>query len=104
MGIMQEVELKSKLARLLSLLNEYSEPHWHSYFLRASGLLTSGQVEAAKKTILGAYGGMGSFNDALHFTGAPPELAEEGFRLRKEIYQLCKRKSIVDAVVHLVRQ
>lgn len=33
---------------------------------------------------------MCSFNDAVYFTGAPKDIAEEGYALRSELYALSK--------------
>ncbi len=87
---MEDVILKTKLDRLLELLGKYNEPHWHAYFQEAAGLLAAGKYERAKWKIRRAYGGMCSFNDELHFTGAPKEIAEEGYVLRSSLYVLSK--------------
>ena len=85
-----EDELKIKLSRMLDLLKSYNEAHWYSYFKEAQNYLAAGKVKKCKKHILGAYGGMCSFSDALYFTGARKETAKEGFALRAELYSLCK--------------
>ena len=85
---MSDAALKEKLDRMLALLRDYNEPHWHAYFSEAAGLLDAGKSVRAKKKILGAYGGMGSFSDALYFTGAPKEIAEEGYALRSTLHAL----------------
>ena len=92
---MSKDSLRLKLDRMLDLLRDYNEPHWHGYFSEAARLLASGKLEHAKKKIRGAYGGMTSFSDALYFTGASTEIAEEGFRLRDELYQLSQPRGIL---------
>ncbi len=87
---MSDAALQKKLDRLLVLLHDYNEPRWHVYFTEAAELFAAGKPEHAKKKIRGAYGGMCSFSDALYFTGAPKDIAEEGYALRTELYTLSK--------------
>jgi hypothetical protein len=85
---MSDAALRDKLDRMLVLLRTYNEPRWHAYFSEAAELLHAGCVDGAKKKIRGAYGGMGSFSDALYFTGAPKEIADEGYALRSALHTL----------------
>jgi hypothetical protein len=73
---MSQDSLRLKLDRMVELLRNHNEPHWHGYFSEATRLLASGKLEHAKRKIRGAYGGMASFSDALYFTGASTEIAE----------------------------
>lgn len=100
---MKDAVLKTKLDRLVALLGDYHEADWHAYFRSAQDIFAQGEYRKAKKKIRGAYGGMCSFNDALHFTGAPKEIAEEGFRLRDEIYTLSEPEGILDSIVNLIK-
>lgn len=88
---MNHAALKANLDRLLVLLREYNEPHWHAFFQEASELLAAGKIRQAKKKIRSAYGGMCSFSDALYFTGAPKEIVDEGYALRSLLYVLSER-------------
>ena len=91
---MSDAALKQKLDRLVELLRVYSEPQWYSHFNDASKLLAAGKLERSKRKIRSAYGGMGSFNDSLYFTGAPKEIADEGFRLRDDLYLLAEPQGL----------
>ena len=85
---MHTAQLRLKLDRMLVLLRDYNEPHWYEYFSESGRLLSAGEINRAQKHIRCAYGGMGSFSDALYFTGAPAEVAREGYALRDELYAL----------------
>ncbi len=82
-------QLEAKLDRMLFLLETYNEPNWHKYFKKAKSHLNKGRIKECKKQIIGAYGGMCSFNDDLYFDGASEEIIEEGYELRSELYDLC---------------
>jgi hypothetical protein len=57
-------ELKCCLARMIELLREAGQDGWARWFERAqAGLLAFDRYSFGK--ILGAYGGMGSFNDLI---------------------------------------
>ncbi len=73
---MSDTVLQKKLDRLLVLLRDYNEPHWHAYFKEAAELFAAGRPEHAKKKIRSAYGGMCSFSDALYFAGASDKRAD----------------------------
>jgi hypothetical protein len=60
----QLAELKSSLDRTIALLREHGERHWLSWAERCRHELDAYDT-AAFDHILGAYGGMGSFNDLL---------------------------------------
>ena len=82
---MSDQQLESNVDRLIQLLHKANEEHWSSYFQVVSNLLKEGKITKAKKRILGAYGGMGSFNDiALNFIS--DEEYDEVMRLSKKIY------------------
>ena len=100
---MKDAALKTNLDRLVKLLGDYNESDWHAYFRIAQDMLVRGESRKAKKKIRGAYGGMCSFSDALYFTGAPKEIAAEGFRLRDELYVLSVPESILDSFVNLIK-
>jgi hypothetical protein len=55
-------ELTEVLARLATLLERDSEQHWCAWMLRAKGRLENSDYSGIEY-LLGAYGGMGSFND-----------------------------------------
>jgi hypothetical protein len=60
----QLAELKSNLQETIALLREHGERHWLSWAERCQRELDAHDT-AAFDHILGAYGGMGSFNDLL---------------------------------------
>ena len=77
------------LNELHNLLIAYNESHWANYFTKSICLLNEGKPHKSMLHCLRAYGGMGSFNDQLNFTGAKPETVTRGFELRTELWQLC---------------
>jgi hypothetical protein len=60
----QLAELKSSLDETIALLREHGERHWLAWGERCQRELDA-QDFAAFDQVLGAYGGMGSFNDLL---------------------------------------
>jgi hypothetical protein len=60
----QMVELKSSLDQTVALLEEHGETHWRGWFETCQRELVADHA-AALGHILGAFGGMGSFNDLL---------------------------------------
>ena len=99
---MEDAILRAKLDRLLVLLRDHHESEWHAHFQKASALFAEGKLERAKKKIRSAYGGMCSFNDALYFTGAPKEIADEGYRVRDELYVLSQPSGFSGFILRLV--
>jgi len=55
-------EIERVLDNLISLLIEDNQKNWAEWFLRAKNLLSK-DLDSSISKILGAYGGMGSFND-----------------------------------------
>lgn len=55
-------ELITVLSRLAALLEGDGEPHWSTWMLRAKARLENSDYSGVEY-LLGAYGGMGSFND-----------------------------------------
>ena len=55
-------QLIQSLSRLIQILEEANEPLWADWFSQAKHRLNNSDYSGIKK-ILGAYGGMGSFND-----------------------------------------
>tara|TARA_R110002124_G_scaffold106140_1_gene257600 strand:+ start:145 stop:570 length:426 start_codon:yes stop_codon:yes gene_type:complete len=55
-------EIERVLNKLITLLNEDNQKNWAEWFLKAKNLLRE-DIESSISKILGAYGGMGSFND-----------------------------------------
>ncbi|WP_020407446.1 DUF6966 domain-containing protein [Hahella ganghwensis] len=51
------------LDELISLLEKAEVRHWANWFRNAKELFVQGNAEKSYKKVLGAYGGMGSFND-----------------------------------------
>ncbi|WP_444922800.1 DUF6966 domain-containing protein [Microbulbifer sp. DLAB2-AF] len=78
------------LEELLVLLQEYNEENWFSYFSESMELLENNKPQASIFHSLRAFGGMCSFNDALYFTGAPPDEAQRGYELRELLSQQCR--------------
>ena len=54
-------EIESILGKLITLLKEDNQKNWKEGFLKAKTLLSE-DIEGSISKILGAYGGMGSFN------------------------------------------
>lgn len=61
-------ELKSSLDQVIALLREHGEQHWLSWAERCQRELDANDPVAFGH-ILGAFGGMGSFNDLLILAG-----------------------------------
>jgi hypothetical protein len=77
--------LESLIIRMIEILEQASEEHWTQYFQNALQLLKKGKVVRCKKWILGAYGGMCSFNDiSLNFIDE--KTYNEALMLRKKLY------------------
>ncbi len=55
-------QLVQSLSRLIQILEEANEPLWADWFSQAKHRLNNSDLSGITK-ILGAYGGMGSFND-----------------------------------------
>ena len=85
-------EYQNILEEILELLRTYNEDHWANYFRKSLGLLYKGKPQKSIAHSLGAYGGMGSFNDSLCFTGASEIVANRGFSLSNILYLECKSK------------
>lgn len=90
-------KLQNELNELIELLEEFGVENWRSYFETALKTLKTNRILGAEQ-VLGAYGGMGSFNDCTlpyHKTKT-----EKGFsisekrirfnRLHESIYALAK--------------
>ncbi|MEP1086951.1 hypothetical protein [Algoriphagus sp.] len=56
-------DIEIALDKLIILLNEDNQKNWAEWFLKAKNVLRE-DIESSVSKILGAYGGMGSFNDA----------------------------------------
>ncbi|WP_064792360.1 DUF6966 domain-containing protein [Shewanella woodyi] len=51
------------LNEMIDLLDKGGHEHWKKWFLLAKEYYVDGNHEKSFKKVLGAYGGMGSFND-----------------------------------------
>ncbi|GAA0857621.1 DUF6966 domain-containing protein [Aliiglaciecola litoralis] len=80
---------KRCLDDLHHLLKSYNEDFWAKHFFTSITLLNEGKPNKSMRHCLIAYGGMGSFNDFLEFTGANSMEATRGFELRQELWQYC---------------
>ncbi|MBB1321407.1 DUF6966 domain-containing protein [Shewanella sp. SR43-8] len=80
------------LEEILELLRTYNEDHWANYFRKSLELLYKGKPQKSIAHSIGAYGGMGSFNDSLYFTGASEVVTKRGFTLSNNLYLECKLK------------
>jgi hypothetical protein len=83
MGL-KTVQLIEALSHLVVLLDDCTQTHWAAYFRRALHLLKSDDCYGVEVT-LGAYGGMGSFND---IAISDPKKAYQLERLSSEIWHL----------------
>jgi hypothetical protein len=57
-------QLLAGIDELIALLDRAGEPHWRDWMAEARGRLHRADMSGLDK-ILGAYGGMGSFNDLI---------------------------------------
>ncbi|MEQ8579915.1 MAG: hypothetical protein RIC57_08740 [Balneola sp.] len=79
-----------QLEELISLLLQSSENHWAKYFTEALYFYNSGEKNKSYKKVLGAYGGMGSFNDiGLNFI--TNEEVERVLEIKKWLYSYSKK-------------
>jgi hypothetical protein len=51
------------LSEMIALLDKGNHEHWSKWFQLSQGYYVEGSHEKSFKKVLGAYGGMGSFND-----------------------------------------
>jgi len=56
------IELIGKLKELVAFLDKQNESHWCAWFKRSLSMIESSDYQGIER-VLGAYGGMGSFND-----------------------------------------
>ena len=54
---------KAKLVETIRFLESNNDEHWCNYFQKSLDLYERGKIQKSIKWTLGAYGGMGSFND-----------------------------------------
>ena len=93
---------QNTLEELLILLQKYNEERWAQYFKESLGLLQKGKPQRSIYHSLNAYGGMGSFNDSVFFTGASEKEAKYGLELKEKLWLECKsKKSILKRAVEL---
>ena len=91
---------RETLEELLEILGSHSEEGWCNYFSESLSYLNNGAPQKSIVHSLGAYGGMGSFNDELSFTGAPIDVAQRGFELRDILWTQCKiNKSLLRRII-----
>ena len=86
------VDYQDNLENLIRLLREYNEEHWANYFQKSLGLLYIGKPQKSIYHSLAAFGGMGSVNDSLTFTGANNQEVKLGFKLTACLFNECKLK------------
>ncbi|WP_281213493.1 DUF6966 domain-containing protein [Shewanella insulae] len=86
------LEYKEILEELYSLLRKYNEENWANYFRKSLELLYKDKPQRSIAHTLSAYGGMGSFNDSLYFSGAADAESERGFYLADHLWTTCKNK------------
>ena len=85
----EERKLLEKAYRMVELLVKHPQPTWTSYFRDVLYKLKNDQFHKGAKKILGAYGGMGSFNEC-DLTGAGEEEYQEFLNLKNSMYTLAK--------------
>ena len=73
---------------LIVLLEKSGDQHWANWFRRASDLYAQGKEREAFSKVLGAYGGMGSFNDV--FWDLPKKEFDRLEHLKGEIWKHSK--------------
>lgn len=86
-------QLVELLDRLIEILEEANEPSWVDFFSKAKRRINNSDFSGINK-ILGAYGGMGSFNDlVIGYSMKGPDnnyinINDELDELRRTIYSL----------------
>lgn len=76
------------LEEMITLLRKGGNEHWANYFQIAKEFYLSGKTSKSYSKVLGAYGGMGSFNDT--FWNLPQEEHERMEYLRDAIWTYSK--------------
>lgn len=79
--------LREKTAEMVMVLDENKAEEWGTYFAKALEKLSYEDVSGAKD-ILGAYGGMGSFND---FGLQDPKAEIKRQKISSEMYIMAQR-------------
>ncbi|MCP4323319.1 MAG: hypothetical protein GY787_16025 [Alteromonadales bacterium] len=78
------------LNEMICLLDKGGDDHWMKWFQLAKDYYVDGDEEKSFKKVLGAYGGMGSFNDV--FWDLPKDDFERLEYLKGEIWKHSKSK------------
>ena len=83
------MKYEQQLEELISLLTKSNEDHWVKYFTEALSLYKSGKENKSYKKVLGAFGGIGSFNDiGLNFI--TDEEVERVLEIKELLYSYSK--------------
>ena len=76
------------LGEIIEIMSESGETHWVNYMLKRKILLENCKIEGISG-LIGAYGGMGSFND-ICFGPEFDQLRGAIYRLANEIWLECE--------------
>ena len=80
---------KEMLDELINLLIQAKAYHWASWFKKARQYYDAGKYEQSYRKVLGAYGGMGSFNDV--YWRLPEDEEKRHDFLKDELWTLAKK-------------
>lgn len=79
------------LDEMVLLLMKSGDPHWAKWFRIAQELYLNGQESRSFSKVLGAYGGMGSFNDV--FWNLPKDEFDRLEHLKGAIWTYARERS-----------
>ncbi len=79
------------LEEMIALLRKCDNSHWANWFQIALDLYTSGKSSKSYSKVLGAYGGMGSFNDV--FWNLPQKEHDRLAYLKEAVWVYAKKHS-----------
>ena len=83
------MKYEEQLEELIILLTKSSDDHWVKYFTEALYLYNSGEENKSYKKVLGAFGGMSSFND-IGFNFISNEEVERVLEIKEWLYNYSK--------------
>ena len=82
-------DFERELAQLIQLLDKAGDEHWASYFRMTLDKYRRGNRRASFSHFLGAFGGMGSFNDRFFNTLSDHEVSQLA-KISDNLWDFCK--------------
>jgi hypothetical protein len=79
-------QLRGHLAQLIAALDEEKDAHWSSWMRSSDEMIAGGDLGGVEH-FLGAFGGMGSFNDLA--SERCSAIAAKAYRLARQIQDRC---------------